>query len=166
MLAGGEDLNAQADPDLLHRLAAELLAMGAAIVGLKLGTQGFYLLTTREVRRLAAAGRCAPRQPSAWAGQELLAPCFAVEVMGTTGSGDCTIAGFLGALLKGLSAEDAMTAAVAAGACSVERADAVSGLPDWSVVQQRIAAGWPRRETSLHLKGWRYDPAQQVWRRA
>ncbi len=48
------------------------------------------------------------------------APCFDVEVVGTTGSGDATIAGFLSALLRDASPEEAMTMAVAVGACNVE----------------------------------------------
>jgi len=165
MMAKSEDLNAQADAGLLHELATELIRMGVAIVGLKLGTQGLYLLTTSDSARIAAAGGCAPTQPAMWAGQELLAPCFVVEVAGTTGSGDCTIAGFLGGLLKGLSSEEVMTAAVAVGACNVERADATSGIPTWSVVEERIHAGWARREPSLSLKGWHWEAEKQVWRK-
>jgi sugar/nucleoside kinase (ribokinase family) len=161
---GTGDLNAQADAGLLRALAEELIGMGAAMVGLKLGSQGMYLLTTSDRERIAAAGACAPRNPAAWAGRELLAPCFAVEVVGATGSGDCAIAGFLGAFLRGLSPEEAMTAAVAVGACNVEAPDATSGIPEWRIVEQRLAAGWNRRSTAVALPGWRWDEATHVWR--
>lgn len=135
MLGGGE----------LRQIAEQLLAMGAAIVLLKLGDQGAQLRTTRDRARLAALGACRPRDLEAWRDREIHAPCFAVNVAGTTGSGDCTSAGFLTALLRGLAPEAALTAAVAVGACSVERPDATSGVPRWEAVQQRIAAGWARR---------------------
>jgi sugar/nucleoside kinase (ribokinase family) len=97
-------------------------------------------------------------------GRELLAPCFATTVVGTTGSGDATIAGFLGALVNRLPPEEAMTAAVAVGACNVEAPDALSGIPAWSVVHQRLAAGWKRRATSVSLPGWRWDEGKRIWR--
>ena len=155
--AGPEGLTAHVDGQLLAELSGRLLAMGPAIVMLKLGDQGAYLRTTADARRLAAAGAARPADVEGWRGRELLAPCFAVQVVGTTGSGDCTIAGFLAGLLHGLSAQGAMTAAVGTGACNVEAADATSGIPPWSAVQARIAAGWPRREVRLCLDGWRQD---------
>ncbi|UCC68978.1 MAG: carbohydrate kinase family protein, partial [Armatimonadota bacterium] len=157
------DLNAQADAALLADLADELLHMGAAIVGLKLGTQGLYLRTSPEREKIAATGPCAPADAAAWADRELLAPCFEVRVVGATGSGDCTIAGFLAGLLHGLSPERVMTAAVAVGACSVERADATSGLPTWPAVQQRIQSGWTRRPVTISLPGWRWDDGEDLW---
>jgi hypothetical protein len=65
-------------------------------------------------------------------------------VVGTTGSGDSTIAGLLTAIALGRSPEAALTAAVGVGACSVEAFDANSAVPAWEVVEARISAGWPR----------------------
>jgi len=161
-LSADGDLNSLADGDLLSRLAADLIGMGAAIVGLKLGTQGLYLKTTTDAHRLAAAGPCLP-EIGAWAARELLAPCFEVDVVGTTGSGDSTIAGFLGGLLLGLEPEQVMTAAVAVGACNVEKADATSGIPHWSAVQKRLEAGWERRAVSCRLDGWTWGDGAGVW---
>jgi sugar/nucleoside kinase (ribokinase family) len=148
-----------ADADRLSRLSGMLIGMGTAIVGIKLGEHGLYLRTSADASRLAAMGACAPADPAAWTGRELLAPCFRVDVAGTTGAGDCTIAGFLAGLLRGLSPERTIIGAVAVGACNVERADAVSGVPDWETVQRRIAAGWERRATGLALHGWMRDAA-------
>jgi sugar/nucleoside kinase (ribokinase family) len=107
-------------------LARQLHDWGAGIVGLKLGADGLYCL---------------------WNGREYHAPCFAVDVVGTTGSGDCTIAGFLAGLLRGLPVEEVMTAAVAVGACCCEAADATSGVRSWDEVQRRIHAGWKRKRS-------------------
>jgi sugar/nucleoside kinase (ribokinase family) len=78
---------------LLTSLGQELLDMGVKVAVIKLGDRGLYLRTAgREA--ISQMGRAAPGDPSAWAGKELWAPCFKVSVVGTTGSGDSTIAGF------------------------------------------------------------------------
>jgi len=153
---GTEELLPYADGSLLSSLASELLAMGAAIVGLKLGEYGLYVRTSSDPERLQAMGACAPTGEAAgcWLSRELLAPCFEVEAVGTTGAGDCTIAGFLGGLLQGLPPESTLLGAVGVGACNVERADAVSGVSAWREVQLRIEAGWAQRSRSLPLAGW------------
>lgn len=148
---------------LLSEVAERLLAKGVAVVALKLGSDGLYMRTTGEMRRLAALGKCAPPDLRAWQDRELLVPCFQVEVTGTTGAGDCTIAGYLAGLLQQLPPEKVMSGAVAVGACSVETADATSGVPDWDAVQARIERGWPRRPLALDLPGWRYDESAAVW---
>jgi len=91
---------------LLDKVADELLEMGSSIIALKLGDQGLYLRTSGDAQKLANAGAAAPKKD--WIARQLLAPCFEVEVAGTTGAGDCTIAGFLAALLNGLSPEASM----------------------------------------------------------
>ncbi|GIO15710.1 hypothetical protein J19TS2_52650 [Cohnella xylanilytica] len=155
-LHGTSELLAYADGPLLGSLSEELLSMGAAIVGLKLGEFGFYLRTTADAGRLGGMGACAPagEKLAKWLDRELLAPCYEVEVAGTTGAGDCTIAGFLGGLLRGLDPEDALLAAVGAGACNVERADAVSGVRSWDEIRERIASGWRSSERVPSLPGW------------
>lgn len=151
-----------ATPALLDDLASQLLAWGARIVLLKLGGQGAYLRTAGRAA-LAEMGRAKPADLDAWADRELWAPCFQARLVGTTGSGDTTIAGFLAALLRGMGPEDALTAAVAVGACNVEAADALSGLRTWEETQARIAAGWPQHELDLSAYGWRHDSGHSLW---
>ncbi len=114
----------------MRGIGRQLLEWGAKTVGLKLGEDGLYVRT---------------------ADRELHAPCFRANVVGTTGSGDCTIAGFLAGWLKGQSLEQMVTSAVAVGACNVEAADATSGIIPWDQVQARIAAGWPRLQSRVAL---------------
>lgn len=128
-------------PALLGDLSSALLAMGAKIVGLKLGERGFYLRTSANLQGL---GRAAPTHLDQWQAQSLWEPCFKVNVAGTTGSGDATIAGFLAGLLHDLSPQAAATMAVAVGACNVEAADAVSGIRSWEETVRRIKTGWER----------------------
>jgi sugar/nucleoside kinase (ribokinase family) len=92
-----------------------------------------------------------------------MAPCFRVNVVGTTGSGDATIAGFLSALLRSLPAEEALTVAVAVGACNVEAADALSGLPTWPSLMARLEAGWDRLPTRIPTTGWQWQPEPGLW---
>lgn len=148
---GSPEITSLADGALLHGVADQLLGMGVAVVGLKLGDQGIYVRTTPDAQRIAAAGHGLSGAGDDWLGREVLAPCFEVEVVGTTGAGDTTIAGFLAGLAHGLSLDAALAAATGTGAFCVEQADAVSGIPSWEVLQQRISAGWPRREITLSM---------------
>jgi sugar/nucleoside kinase (ribokinase family) len=76
-------------------------------------------------------------------------PCFQVELTGAIGSGDCTIAGFLAARLKGLPANEALTIAVATGACNVEAIDSLSGIPSWDDLHKRLLSGWRKHSYLL-----------------
>jgi sugar/nucleoside kinase (ribokinase family) len=149
-------------PELLSDISGELLAMGAKIVGLKLGYRGFYLRTAGAAV-LLEMGRARPAELAAWSDQEFWAACFQVDVMGTAGSGDATIAGFLSALLRDLAPEDAVNAAVAVGACNVEAADTLSGIRPWDDTLRRVAAGWPRHELRVEAPGWRFDAQHGLW---
>jgi len=149
-------------PELLSDLSRELLAMGPGIVGLKLGDRGLYLRTADQ-ETLEGMGRGRPADVAAWADKELWAPCLEVDVVGTTGAGDAAIAGLLSALLRGLSPEAAATVAVTVGACSVETADALSGIRTWEETVARSAGGCPRRGLLLEAPGWQYDQDSCLW---
>lgn len=144
--------------DAIKRTAERLLGMGAAVVGLKLGDQGFYLRTTADPDRLADMGSLSPANRDAWLDQEIATGCRRAAVAGTTGAGDCTIAGFLGAMLKGMTADEAVARAVAVGGASVESRDATSGVPAWSVIEERLAAGWPGSPCAVIPDNWIATP--------
>ena len=102
-------------------IARQLRDWGVKIAGLKMGDKGLLVQ---------------------WPDRELRAPCFRVNVAGTTGAGDATIAGFLAGILRGLPAEETMALAAAVGACCCESPDATSGIRSWNETRQRIQAGW------------------------
>jgi sugar/nucleoside kinase (ribokinase family) len=129
---------------LLADIAGRLLELGPAIVGLKLGDAGFHVQGSAHREAFGRLVHCSALDPDTWLGCEVRTPCFQVEVRGTTGAGDATIAGFIAAVLQGLDPSDAATMAVAVGACSVEAADASSGVLPWAAVLDRVAAGWKR----------------------
>lgn len=153
----------QASPALLHYLSDELLQLGVRFAAIKLGERGLYLRTAHEAA-LSGMGRACPPDRTVWANVEYWAPCFRVHVVGTTGAGDATIAGFLAALLRGLAPSEAVTTAVAIGAYNVEAADALSGLRSWDETIQRVDAGWERLPLILDDPAWEWDEIYQLWR--
>lgn len=144
-------------PEAVGSVADWLLDHGPAVIALKLGDDGLYLQTA-SAERCASVG--AGGLPPSWAGRELWSPNFEVEVRGTTGAGDATIAGLLAALRRGLDIEQALTMASATGAAAVEGLDAVGSVPDWSALAERIAAGWPRGTSPAD--GWRRANASGI----
>lgn len=101
-----------------HTAAADLLRAGVRVVVVKLGGQGCAVFTSDA---------------------EFHAPAVRVEVVDTTGAGDCFAGGFLSALQHGASLEEAAQVANAAGAASVSALGAVKGLRDFEEIR-RLAA--------------------------
>ncbi len=142
------------DDAIISEIAGEMLELGARVVALKLGARGFYVRTGADVSDLDPG----------WQNRELWAPVFVPEsLVGTTGAGDATIAGFLAALLRDQPLEAALTSAVAVGACNVEALDALSGVQSWEATQARIAAGWARGAVTPSALGWTWNAAQSIW---
>lgn len=133
--------------NLLERVSGELLDMGTKMVLLKLGDQGLFL-RTEEITTGINFGRIDFMKNQQWSGLKAWTPCFEVDVAGTTGSGDVTVAGFLAALINGLSPINAVTFALAVGACSVETPDALSGVQSWDETWKRVNSGWKRKQGS------------------
>ena len=161
-LAANGGVLEQVTPELLMSVADELVSMGVKVIVIKLGERGAYLRTA-SAATLQHLGRARPVNLSAWASQEMWAPCFKVNVAGTTGSGDATIAGFLSALLRDESPQMAMTMAVAVGACNVEAADALSGIRSWEETLARITQGWQRLPLRVDAPGWKWDTQFNLW---
>lgn len=124
----------------LDHLAAELLEMGCAITGFKLGELGIYLCAASS-KRLEDFGELSLPLEN-WANQAVWHPAFAVNAVGTTGAGDSAYAGLLSAILSGMTMESAAKWSCAIGASNVEAADATSGILSWSETKQRIERGW------------------------
>ncbi len=162
---GGEsaiwDSNAHS---LVSSVGHELSEMGARVVGLKLGDHGLYVRTA-DRDALATMGRAAPSDLDKWSEAEIWIPCFQVNVAGTTGAGDATVAGFLAALLRGLSLDTCATMAVAVGACNVEAPDALGGLRPWDETFARVERGWAQHLFVQPDPSWQWDADHHLWRR-
>jgi len=148
--------------ELLDRLADTLIKMGSNVVAIKLGDQGLYLRTGRNIQRLAGAGDIGA-DIARWSDRQLLSPCFHTNVIGTTGAGDCTIAGLLTGVIAGVDPIDALRLAVGVGACSTETLDATGGVPSWNIVYNRVSAGWKCRELLIEKPGWKWLKEHSIW---
>ncbi len=97
-------LSGKADPD---QAARRMQALGAGDVVIKLGAEGCAVFTADGVSRFAG---------------------FKVDVVDTTGAGDCFVAGFLAALGEGCGYAEAARFANAVGALSVQKLGAINGV--------------------------------------
>lgn len=146
--------------DEIAGLAAEALDLGAHVVLLKLGHRGCYL---RSRDMPTDVGRALAALVAQWRHKELWVPIYVAQVVTTNGAGDAAIAGFLGGILHGQSAEQALRSAAAVGACNVEAADATSGVRTWQETQARIESGWAQRAMDGPGAGWEWDEDGRVW---
>jgi len=147
---------------VLSDLSDELLYMGAKIILIKLGSNGLYMRSGQETA-LMKIGKAQPQDLGIWSNREMWTPCYKVNVAGTTGSGDVTIAGFLSAFLRGMSPEQALLSAVAVGACSVEAPNSLNGLMTWDETQSRIQKGWERLPATMDVRGWSCENNYDIW---
>ena len=162
-ISTSEDISSIVNGDLLNKISKRLLNFGALVVLFKMGKQGLYVRTTSNEKKLYSTIIGSFDKRDSWVNRELLCPCFLVDLVGATGAGDSTIAGFLTGLVRGLSLEKAIKVATASGAFSVESSDATSGIPDWNSLQKRINSGWEFRKVDLHLEGWKWDDIKKIW---
>ncbi len=148
------------DITLLDQLAEQLINYGTNVVAIKLGDQGLYLRT----HQIEKGNLPSLIKPEDWNYRQLLSPCFATKVKGTTGTGDATIAGFLAQLLDRGEPEKCITLATAVGACSVEAVDATGGIRPLPEVISRINSGWEHLSLSIPMDNWEYDYQYKIWK--
>jgi len=148
------------DVVLLDQLARQLINYGTNVVAIKLGDQGLYFRSHQTER----SNLSCIINPKDWNYRQLLSPCFATEVKGTTGTGDTTIAGFLAQLLNGGEPEKVITLATAIGACCVEAIDATGGIRPLPEVIRRVTCGWERLSLSIPIDNWKYDYQYKIWK--
>ncbi|MFA6410626.1 MAG: PfkB family carbohydrate kinase [Candidatus Buchananbacteria bacterium] len=127
---------------ILSQLSTILLAYGVPIVVIKCGDKGLYLRTSNDSQTLADAGLAEIIDLEKWTAVEMFQPCFQVEVAGTTGAGDTTIAGFLASITTGQEPEKTCQMAAATGACCVEHLNATDGIKPYTEIEARVLAGW------------------------
>jgi sugar/nucleoside kinase (ribokinase family) len=152
-----------ASEPLLARLSDELLALGARTTIIKLGDEGLYLRSGSGPATLPARRHWAEYDWESWRDRELWAPCLEAPVVGTTGAGDCTIAGLLMAMLRGLSCDSALRAAVAVGAWSVKSLDALGAIRSWGELLADLDRPWPSLKPQMPTSGWEHDPATRLF---
>ena len=142
----------------------ELIAMGIAIVAIKNGIRGYYLRTA-DKKRLDSVWNLLECGSDRWSQRELWAGSYKADTFGSaTGAGDATIAGFLTALLRGLSPIECLQVANTVGWQNVRKVDAISGIKNWPCTLAMISdKNRLRNELKINETGWQYDANEQVF---
>lgn len=147
---------------IIQEIADELIEMGGKIIGLKLGDSGLYLRTAGK-NKIAQVANYFGSNFSDWVNRELWIPCYNVNVKGTTGAGDSTIAGFIAGICHQKPVSRVLHYAVGTGAFSVEKTDATSGVPTLEEIERKIESGWNQISIGRHLQGWKFDENARLW---
>jgi sugar/nucleoside kinase (ribokinase family) len=132
--AAGGDLIDAIPPAVYGRLAERSLALGVKVVLIKAGHKGAYLRTGNLASLAAPASPLRLADATGCPDGEWISP-FPVEAgrfCNACGAGDCAVAGFLSALLNGVTVREAGTYAMMAGRDNLYGHDALSGLREWT----------------------------------
>ena len=158
-VALGHSVPCHDDLTVLSQISDRLLSYGFAVVALKLGSRGLYLRSSGDRNRTRMWNLS-----DNWIGRELYIGCFRADLINTNGAGDCSIAGLITALSRGFTPEQSIIFAAAVGACSVEAADASSGVLDARTTISRVQNQWPQADSHPPTPDWHYDDAVHLWR--
>lgn len=157
----GEELIEHLKPEDYSEISSRLLSMGCKMTSLKAGCRGWYFRTSGNLDDMGAGK---PERAESWTNRELWVPAYQCdELKSATGAGDCSIAGFLTAMLRGCSLEKSLRAASCLGWQNVQELDAISGVKNWEETERLIEAGMPEMSTSLTSKDWKQDEKTGLW---
>ncbi|HOX36901.1 MAG TPA: carbohydrate kinase family protein [Candidatus Brocadiia bacterium] len=152
--------------DDVVKAARKALGLGAGAVVIKCGSSGIMLAAGDE-HRLAKMGKTfqattATRlAPNTVLWQEAMK---AERMVSALGAGDCAVAGFLAAVLRGLDPVSCLRMASAAGAKNVEEMDATSGVRSWEDVSELAGGNWTSMPSGLDGNpAWGYDTQSRIW---
>ncbi|MEX2442590.1 MAG: carbohydrate kinase family protein [Alkalispirochaeta sp.] len=169
-------------PDYGYALAGELVAMGSAIVAVKLGSCGLLFRwdpTAHDRLQDTGAITLGDRLPAGAVSSEdfgspgssgssgssgavdaILVPSYPVEkIVSATGAGDTAIAGFLAALLAGRSLLEAAEMGCVAGRNAVTTIDAVSSVQPLAVMDEFRRTASHRSEVTFEdSSAWHMRP--------
>ncbi len=150
-------------PDDYSSLADTILSLGAKMTSIKAGHAGWYF-KTGPLEAVRDLGRTQVGDAPAWADRELWCPAFsATNLASATGSGDSSIAGFLSALLRGLSPEQCLRYAVCLGYQNVQVLDAVSGIKSWEETTAMLENDLPLLDVPSAIKTWKWIDKAKLW---
>jgi sugar/nucleoside kinase (ribokinase family) len=130
----GHDCDQQLSHTDITSICAELVDLGVAVAGIKLGSRGLYLHTGPAT----AFTHLQWLATDQWANQRHWQPAYPVTVTGTVGAGDACMAGLIHGITKKLPVHVCAQGACAVAACCVEGIDAVSGIVEWDGTLRRF----------------------------
>jgi len=163
-LGGGtaEELFAQLGVEGITEVCRTILDLGAAVAVVKCGCCGLCV-QTGSGESLAPVAERLGLNLAAWKERTLWAEVLEVEATGSaTGAGDCAVAGFLAAMVRGEGLEMATRIACALGAQNVTAVDAVSGVRSYEATLEQLAT-CSYRPLDLVPPGWRHLPTPGLW---
>jgi sugar/nucleoside kinase (ribokinase family) len=164
---GGRDFLEDLDMELAADLGHELLDLGVTVAVIKCGEFGLFGFT-KDRQTLEGMGTASPADPASWAERELFSESYLVEdIKSTTGSGDNSIAGFLAALLRGRSFEEAVELACLAGANATRDYSAVGGTESFDAMEKARTAGPQKRRLGQSGRAssyWTYLEDHCLWK--
>ena len=160
----GLDFIKQVNGSFIQELSSALLEWGAGIVLLKCGIKGIYIRTGNE-ERLSRASMDKLVDLKKWSDREIWIPAFLCKnILSTAGAGDCAIAGFLTAFLRGLEIEKAASCSAVLGYQNLFAADAYSGIKDWEETMKIIQENNLTQYTLDNMpKGWIFEEEIKIW---
>ena len=126
-----QDLSELVDFERVKGFARRLQEFGMGIVMIKAGKNGIYLRTPKAERLRSFKQKLS----DTWADQELWVESYQPkQFVSSTGAGDCAIAGFLTAFLRGYNPAVSLKTAALAGYQNLRGTDAISGLGSWAEI--------------------------------
>jgi sugar/nucleoside kinase (ribokinase family) len=160
----GADLIEILKPEEYTRISDQLLALGAGMTSLKAGHRGLYFRTAGH-EAFERMGAARPGDEDNWASRELWCPAFEhKQIVSATGSGDCSIAGFLTGFLRGLSIEESLKTAVCLGWQNLHAIDSTSGVRTWSETLKLLKEEMPLLDFRIESPGWRWNDSNDLWK--
>ncbi|MEY3989278.1 MAG: hypothetical protein RI985_359 [Chloroflexota bacterium] len=132
----GHACDAHIDESYARTLCAEMIDMGVAVAGIKLGDRGLYVRTASASRLHRAQLRASMSDQQVWQSS------YPVTVKGTVGAGDACYAGLIVALMAHQPLPTAAQFGCAVAACCVEEHDAVRGIQSLDATRQRFGIDW------------------------
>jgi sugar/nucleoside kinase (ribokinase family) len=159
----GEGLIEALSAEDLSQMADEFLALGVKVVLLKTGHLGVYL-KTGSPEAIASLPEGLLGRPEDWANRQLWCPSFSVSrIASATGAGDCAIAGFLTALLRGASPDEALRTANCLGWQNVQALDATSGVRSWDETRKLLQELREVNDVPALRNDWQWVEDSGVW---
>lgn len=150
-------------PSEYTRIAGELLAFGAKMTSLKAGSRGFYFRTQAH-GVLEKLGGNSSVDLDIWSARELWCPAFRCRrIASATGSGDCSIAGFLSGFVRGLSIEKTLKVAACLGWQNLHAPDSTSGVRTWTKTMRLLRQGMPMIRSEWNEPGWAWNDSVKMW---
>ena len=132
----GHACDAHIDESYARTLCAELIDMGVAVAGIKLGDRGLYVRTASASRLHRAQLRASMAEQQVWQAS------YPVTVKGTVGAGDACYAGLIVALMAHQPLSTVAQFGCAVAACCVEERDAVRGIQSLDATRRRFGIDW------------------------